>query len=128
MSTRERRTRDALGAVMILLLLAVAGIIAVGNIYGGVLVVPLTFLVVFVLIGVATWGIYKSSSRLAEVDEPIDDPTTGPAYYEETTPKDVESKTPAFSCPDCGYENPMDADFCIGCGRDLDVTDEVARY
>lgn len=128
MSSRDRRTRNALGAVMILLLLAVAGITAVGNIYGGVFVVPLTFLVVFVLIAVATWGIYKSSSRLAEVDEPMDDPTTGPVYLEETTPKEAESKTPVLSCPDCGHKNPKDADFCIRCGRDLDVTDDVARY
>lgn len=43
-------------------------------------------------------------------------------------PKDTESKTPVLSCPDCGYTNPGDAEFCIKCGRDLDVIDDLTRY
>ncbi|MFX1352106.1 MAG: zinc-ribbon domain-containing protein [Promethearchaeota archaeon] len=27
-----------------------------------------------------------------------------------------------MKCPDCGQKNPRDAEFCIGCGRDLFAT------
>ncbi|MFX0069409.1 MAG: zinc ribbon domain-containing protein [Candidatus Hodarchaeota archaeon] len=59
--------------------------------------------------------------------EPTFEPTSRPIYREEITPKEVEPRKPEFICPDCGHANPRDADFCIRCGQDLDLTDEVSR-
>ncbi|MFX1487436.1 MAG: hypothetical protein ACFFBS_10155 [Promethearchaeota archaeon] len=42
--------------------------------------------------------------------------------------KDTKSKTPVLLCPDRAHRNPSDADFCVRCGRDLDVADEAAQY
>ncbi|MFX1487033.1 MAG: zinc ribbon domain-containing protein [Promethearchaeota archaeon] len=129
MSTRDRKASGVIGGLMILLLLALYGFRFISRIFESIsFEVISVFFIFFGLVGIIIFGMYRSSSRLAEVDEPMDDPTTSPVYHEESAPKDFQSKTPMLSCPHCGYENPADADFCIRCGRDLDVTDDVARY
>lgn len=111
-----------------LFLLAFFALGGIGRLRGGIFLIVSMFLILFVLAGLAVFGIYWSSSRGTQAIEPMVDSITSPTHREETTPEDVGSETAVLSCPDCGYKNPADADFCIRCGRDLDVTDDVARY
>ncbi|MFX0097246.1 MAG: zinc ribbon domain-containing protein [Candidatus Hodarchaeota archaeon] len=128
MDTRERKITGVITAVMIFLILA--WIWPSLQISGGIPYTGIFLFMLFILVGLSIFGKHMSSSREAEEAEPMTDPTASPVYYDyEESPSEVfESKTPVFSCPDCGHENPGDADFCIRCGRDLDITDDVARY
>ncbi|MFX0097239.1 MAG: hypothetical protein ACFE7E_05720 [Candidatus Hodarchaeota archaeon] len=128
MSEWYRRTASIVGAVVTLLALAIFVFRALFYPWGNPFftLIP-AFVFISALLGLLIFT-HRSPSREAAVAELVADSTTGPIYYEETKPEDVESETPMFLCPDCGHENPGDADFCIGCGCDLDVTDEVARY
>lgn len=58
------------------------------------------------------------------ITERIAERTTELPYEEDAMPEEV----PGLICSTCGHENPLNADFCIGCGRDLDPTDDVSRY
>ena len=120
-----RKHPTACASALFLLMVFLA--LLMGYSWGGIFWVPSILLAVFILLGAVALRIYTSSSREAEPAE-MADPTSSPVYYEETTPKEGKSKRPVILCPSCGYENPRDAEFCIRCGRDLDVTDDVARY
>ncbi|MFX1487036.1 MAG: zinc-ribbon domain-containing protein [Promethearchaeota archaeon] len=128
MSEWYRKTVSIIGAVVMLLALAFCGFMASLQTFGEPFftLIPV-FVFIFALLGLQVFA-RRSSSREAEVAELVADSTPAPFYYEEAKPEEVESETPMVSCPDCGYENPGDADFCIRCGRDLDIKDDTARY
>ena len=127
MSARDRKNSRVIGVVTILILLAWVWVFSQISVGTPTTVISL-FLMVFTILGLMIFDMYKSSSKETQAVEPMVDPTTSPVYYEETIPEDIESEKPLLSCPNCGYMNPGDAYFCIRCGQDLRVSDEVARY
>ncbi|MFX0097489.1 MAG: zinc-ribbon domain-containing protein [Candidatus Hodarchaeota archaeon] len=130
MSTVGRRSSvDTIIRIVMILILATIATGLLGYAFGGIfdyvlififLLMPLVILVISVL--------YRSSSEEGQAFDVSAYPDIESVYYEETGPEEGEPKTPGFLCPDCGHKNPRDADFCIRCGQDLDITDDVARY
>ncbi|MFX0097156.1 MAG: zinc-ribbon domain-containing protein [Candidatus Hodarchaeota archaeon] len=84
---------------------------------------------IFVIIGMVAFVaiIMIASSRLRRSSREISipEPTTEFPRRRDDFPRRTESRSSErmrlsdVSCPDCGYENPSDAQFCIGCGRRL---------
>jgi len=77
--------------------------------------------VAFVAVGMIALSKLKSSSRETVIPEPTTEfPHRRDDFPRETKPRSSERiRLSDVVCPDCGYENPSDAQFCIGCGRRL---------
>lgn len=77
--------------------------------------------VAFVAVGMIASSRLKSSSRETVFSEPTTEfPRPRDDFPRKTEPR--SSKRTRLSdvvCSECGYENPSDAEFCIGCGRRL---------
>ncbi|MFX1351998.1 MAG: zinc ribbon domain-containing protein [Promethearchaeota archaeon] len=84
---------------------------------------------VFVIIGIVVFAavIMIASSRLrrSSRETSIPEPTTEFPRRRDDFPRKIESRSSErirpsdVLCSECGFENPSDAQFCIGCGRRL---------
>jgi len=94
--------------------------------------------VVFTIVGLAmaaVIGMFALLSRMASWPEEAITESIDRERVPGETARDVgkpEAPEPAtffgIACLYCGHGNPRDAEFCIKCGRNLDETDDVARY
>ncbi|MFX1486960.1 MAG: zinc ribbon domain-containing protein [Promethearchaeota archaeon] len=114
-STRSKFARLFFSVIVILIYL----VVNFDLLYSSSLIVFLgitVFLAVFAII----LPRLKSSSREAVIPEPTESPRSREDLPRETEPRSSEGiQSFDVVCPDCGYENPSDAQFCIGCGRRL---------
>lgn len=127
----SRRDAD-ISVVLFFVTIIIGGFVALA-LLGGIYFIISVFFILFVSVSLIVFGAHKYLLREAEAAESMVDEEEVEEFidYDQMSvlkAGDVESKKPVLSCPHCGYENPADADFCIRCGRDLDVTDDVARY
>ena len=77
--------------------------------------------VAFMVVAVLAMSRLKSSSRRPVIREPRTElPHRRKNFPRETKPRSGERmRLSDVVCLECRYENPSDAQFCIGCGREL---------
>ena len=59
---------------------------------------------------------------------PQSEPNTEPALPEPDPEDTHQTDTPTSECLNCGHENPQENNFCINCGKDINISEPIPDY